>query len=243
MPDGSSLHYQLFNAEGDKFDMQLRSVDSTRPSYLFHIAQSGETSGSHATLHEGLSASDVVVASSTYSSSSSGTVEGKEWFTPVNTIYAQIEVQGRTLRWYKTYNATKKLPFMTQKPGYIEWVLQDVSGVPAAEAASLSAVVGNTLATLKLEAPNPELMKKGVQASKEGSETGNLVWIRPLDAELQHVATLLLLSLWHRDRQIHLGQPLGPGIDVPLAARTLGTTYQGALAGAAGAAAISGSYF
>ncbi|KAF2151044.1 hypothetical protein K461DRAFT_269336 [Myriangium duriaei CBS 260.36] len=246
-PDGGSLHYQLIKAPDSHLDMQLRNVDSAgSPSYFFHITQEGDAAPEHATLHHGQSLNDPIVLASTYKAATEGEIITKSSDTPAiawvgvkNAIYTQLIVQGRTLRWYKTYHQKHAIPLIRRAHGYIEWLLQDVTDVPADQAKSLSTPVGNTIATLKLESANQHLLAKGIQEDKE---TGNFVWITPQDQHLQDVATMLFLTLWHRDRQINNSEPLGPKVDVTTVRRTAGARNPGGMATLGTTSTLAGAY-
>ena len=198
-PDGSSQHYQSIEVPGADLDMRLRNANgSDESSYYLHIVHDGEDTTDHIQLHSGANSSSPAIAANTYSSSTT------------------VTISGRSLRWYKSYGKTTGFGVLVaRKPTNLIWTLQDVTYVPASEASSLSKQVGATLATLDLVP---------LEGKRSHAETGNLVWFKPQEKALQDAALVLVLSLFHRDRQMRTGGLLGPRGEVSHSRRTLGST-------------------
>lgn len=238
-PDGASLHYQLIKADGDDVDVQLKDAGTGRSVYHLHLTREDETTVEHLTLHDGDSTSSPVAAAVNFLSPASGEILSKTsadssppltYDAPRNAIYTQFTIlePARKLRWYKTYQTPRRIPYIKRPQGYILWMLQDITSVPAERTTSLSDPVGTTLATLRLQVPDQTQIVQGVFIPKDGAEIGNLVWITLIDRTTQDLAIALVLALWHRDRQMFMAQPLAPKAKhVSLMNRTQGRVARG----------------
>lgn len=224
IPHGDSIQYKLRNVEGDIFDMHLTGPDS---SYTFHVPR--ELSEGHVTLHKGSSASDSIVAATIYESKTTGQIRcGSEkglqssFETILNSYntdmnFSSLEQGQSKWRWRKAYESEKKHAWSKTR-NHVEWILTDIT----------ESSEGPKLATLILELPHPDLMLQRIQAREKGGDTGTFVWYSPAttaqEEQQRDMAIMSVLALWHRDRQTHYAEPLGPTVDVKIPGRTLGNS-------------------